>query len=109
LLIDIEKMIKHKFVPAQLAGFVPVTNRGTGERRRREDVDTRSSGRPAPAARSAYASGPRKEKVDPWFLKPYEPSVAATSDPTENLGKSSSIKPHKGKVAALLGGLSKRT
>jgi ATP-dependent RNA helicase RhlE len=109
LLVDIEKMIKHKFVPAQLAGFVPSANRGKSEHRRRDDVDTRASSRPAPVARSAYAPGPRKEKVDPWFLKPYEPSAPAVpSAATDGIGKSSSIKPHKGKVAALLGGLQKR-
>jgi ATP-dependent RNA helicase RhlE len=110
LLVDIEKMIKHKFVPAQLAGFVPSTNRSGGdrERRRRDDVDTRSSGRPAPVARSAYAPAPRKEKVDPWFLKPYEPSVSTISAVDDSAAKSPSIKPQKGKVAALLGGAPKR-
>jgi len=110
LLIDIEKMIKHKFVPAQLAGFVPSANRSGGdrERRRRDDVDTRSSGRPAPVARSAYAPAPRKEKVDPWFLKPYEPSVSTISAVDDTAAKSTSIKPQKGKVAALLGGAPKR-
>jgi ATP-dependent RNA helicase RhlE len=109
LLIDIEKMIKHKFVPAQLAGFVPQANRSSGERRRREDVDTRASSRSAPPTRSAYAPAPRKEKIDPWFLKPYEPSVSNVSvAANENAGKSSSIKPQKGKVAALLGGAPKR-
>jgi len=109
LLVDIEKMIKHKFVPAQLAGFVPQANRGSGsERRRRDDFEARPPRSAAPA-RSTYASAPRKEKVDPWFLKPYEPSVSAvTSVANESAGKSSSIKPQKGKVAALLGGMPKR-
>lgn len=110
LLVDIEKMIKHKFVPAQLAGFVPQAGRSSGERRRRDDGDSRPprSGSAAPAGRSAYASAPRKEKVDPWFLKPYEPTVSASSPAGESAGKSSSIKPQKGKVAALLGGIPKR-
>jgi superfamily II DNA/RNA helicase len=102
LLADIEKLIKHKFVPTQLAGFVPQPSRGNGggERRRREEVDTR-------AGRSSYA--PRKEKIDPWFLQPYEPSVsvAPPTTPQPAGGKSSSIK-SKVKVAALLGGLPKR-
>jgi superfamily II DNA/RNA helicase len=107
LLVDIEKMIKHKFVPAHLAGFVPQPNRGSGERRRRDETDARPP-RAAPSARSAYAPTPRKEKIDPWFLKPYEPSVSAVTTASDGAAKSSSIKPQKGKVAALLGGLPKR-
>ena len=48
---------------------------------------------------------PRREKVDPWFLKPYEPSAAAT--PVVAVPKNPSIKPGKQKVAALLGGMPK--
>jgi ATP-dependent RNA helicase RhlE len=60
----------------------------------------RSSRSPSP-----YGSGPigRREKVDPWFSKPYEPAKstlpAASSTPP--------AKP-KHKLAALLGGLLKR-
>ena len=99
-LIDIEKLIKHKFVPTQLAGFVPQVGRSSGERRRREDVDTR-------AGRSSYV--PRKEKIDPWFLQPYEPSPSSHQPEVAQPvgGKSSSIK-SKVKVAALLGGTPKR-
>ena len=120
LLIDIEKMIKHKFVPAELAGFVPHANRassGAGadrersaERRPRRDESPRpastSSSAPGPApVRSAYAGGQRREKVDPWFLKPYEPSISAASAATE---AAPAVKPAKTKVAALLGGTPKR-
>jgi superfamily II DNA/RNA helicase len=116
LLIDIEKMIKHKFVPAQLAGFVPQSGRNNergnernSERRRRDEGEPRSAAPRTASTRSAYAPAPRKEKVDPWFLKPYEPSApvpaAAVNDAT---AKSSSIKPQKGKMAALLGGTPKR-
>jgi superfamily II DNA/RNA helicase len=97
-LVDIEKLIKHKFVPTQLAGFVPQPSRGSGERRRREDVDTR-------AGRSSYT--PRKEKIDPWFLQPYEPSVSAPAPAAAQPAGNKSIK-SKVKVAALLGGLPKR-
>jgi ATP-dependent RNA helicase RhlE len=109
LLADIEKMIKHKFVPAQLAGFVPHAARSS-EHRRREDGEQRSAPpRAAPAGRSAYASAPRKEKVDPWFMKPYEPSAPApAADVNEGAPKSTSIKPQKSKMAALLGGMPKR-
>jgi superfamily II DNA/RNA helicase len=119
LLIDIEKMIKQKLTPAQLVGFEP-GEREFGEKRRREGgrEGSRDSGREgsrdssrsassdssrsAPGGRSAYGA-PRKEKVDPWFLKPYEPSVTATPAPVDSASKSS-IKPGKTKMAALLGG-----
>ena len=120
LLIDIEKMIKHKFVPAELAGFVPHAARSSErgprpergaerpERRpRREEsalpaVDT---SRAPTATRSAYSSAPRREKVDPWFLKPYEPSVSTLPDAQE---KAVTAKSPKSRVAALLGGMPKR-
>ena len=126
LLIDIEKMIKHKFVPAQLAGFVPHAARSSErgrrpehgaerndagerpERRPRRDESTRppvDSSRPPTAIRSAYSSAPRREKVDPWFLKPYEPSVSTLPDTQE---KAAPAKPPKARVAALLGGVPKR-
>lgn len=116
LLVDIEKMIKHKFVPAQLAGFVPSARgeRGgeRGERRapRREERPSRDSSAPqrsAPSGRSAYSPAPRKEKIDPWFLKPYEPSSSAPVEPV-NAASTAPAKPTKNKVAALLGGSSKR-
>jgi ATP-dependent RNA helicase RhlE len=117
LLVDIEKMIKHKFVPAQLAGFVPHAARSAspaardGERPRRNDSDEQGSRqlRSTPAGRSAYASAPRKEKIDPWFLKPYEPSVPApTAGSNEDTAKSGSAKHQKHAIAALLGGTPKR-
>ncbi len=72
LLVDIEKMIKHKFVPAQLAGFVPQSGRSSernSERRRRDGGDGGepriSTPRTAAAARSAYAPVPRKKRLIP--------------------------------------------
>ena len=122
LLIDIEKMIKHKFVPAQLAGFVPHASRsssasgsssssstGSGERSerrpRREDSVRPSSSAVASPVRSAYAGTPRREKVDPWFLKPYEPAVATVPSHVETAAVT---KQPKARVAALLGGMTKR-
>ena len=141
LLIDIEKLIKHKFVPAELVGFVAPSQRG--ERNDRSDRGARSDRterRPAregsdagaspavrpPSDRSARprredssrsesdrADGPRvpvsrRDKVDPWFLKPYEPSTgAAPSTPTadvaasDNAAGSAKTKP---RLASLLGG-----
>ncbi len=118
LLIDIEKMINHKFVPAELVGFVAPSARTSerNERRpRREEVSPRpvsSSSSPAfvpspatrnapPSNRPSYPSSPRREKVDPWFSKPYEPSVSAL--PSQDNAPSSAAKP-KAKLAVLLGG-----
>jgi hypothetical protein len=129
-LVDIEKMIKHKFVPAELIGFVPTRSadrgserrpaaRGQQERGPRREESAGSPPRaptsaPAPAERSAgaasngsrssYAS-PRKEKVDPFFSQPYEPSVSTHNEsaPVDKVP----AKP-KQKMAALLGGAPKR-
>jgi ATP-dependent RNA helicase RhlE len=138
LLVDIEKMIKHKFVRSELVGFVAKPSRGSaaGERGERERPPRRAEGdarppRTAPptgmsaqsntgsapasaaptssasAGRNAYSAPQRREKVDPWFSKPYEPSPSNHVDiaPTAN---SASIKPGKQKMAALLGGMPKR-
>ncbi|NEX60883.1 DEAD/DEAH box helicase [Noviherbaspirillum galbum] len=104
LLADIEKLIKQKITRLELTGFVPAR----GERRPRHDDH---EDRPAPS-RSAYGRGshtshpPRKEKVDPWFLKPYEP--APPSPQSEEPLDGHPAKPAKQKVAALLGGGPKR-
>jgi ATP-dependent RNA helicase RhlE len=115
LLIDIEKMIKHKFVPAELAGFTPSAAHGSERRSRRDEGDKpqyekrSGSTRGESQGRSSYNTAPRKEKVDPWFLKPYEPSAPASSpssteEKTTDAKTSSSDKPQKNKMAALLGG-----
>ena len=137
LLVDIEKMIKHTFVPAELIGFKPSSARANerggerssdrgsergGDRRpqerspRREESSARplresreverSGGAASNGSRSAYAAAPRKEKIDPFFTKPYEPSVstATQNKPAEQ----TAAKPQKHKMAALLGGAPKR-
>lgn len=107
-LADIEKLIKHNISRLQLAGFVPARS---ADRRpaRNEEADDRSMqvGRSSSYGRSGYSS--RKEKVDPWFLKPYEPAApsTATEDNRTN-GQGAGSKPQKTKVAALLGGVPKR-
>ncbi|MES2534479.1 MAG: DEAD/DEAH box helicase [Pseudomonadota bacterium] len=116
LLLDIEKMIKHKFVPAQLSGFVPPSSsrgsqRGGSESResrppRREETSGPRAVRSPSAGRSAYGAPPRREKVDPWFLKPYEPAPSASAPAAEPKDKASTAKPQK--RAALLGGTPKR-
>ncbi len=130
LLVDIEKLIKQTLVPVELVGLVVTSGRGESrssesrssegrsrpeertprEARAPESRSSSSSSAPRSSAsgRSAYAATPRREKVDPWFLKPYEPS--ASSLPVEQAApkSSASIKSGKQQVAALLGGTPKR-
>jgi ATP-dependent RNA helicase RhlE len=137
LLADIENLIKKKFEPAQLAGFVPpsasrpaagarpagpratagvapdaaVATMGTGAeplaRRPRPESVPRGEGRTESrgAAPARGYGGPRKDKVDPWFLKPYEPSVSSDSA-HDVVAKPSTQKLQK--RAALLGGIPKQ-
>jgi ATP-dependent RNA helicase RhlE len=68
----------------------------TGER-----SNERSSERSSRSS-SSYAPGGRREKVDPWFSKPYEPTKSAAAAAVDV----PATKP-KQKLAALLGGLRK--
>jgi superfamily II DNA/RNA helicase len=107
LLADIEKLIKQTIAHLPLTGFAPPR---PGERHaRHEERERPSAGRGSQSGRSAHA--PRKEKVDPWFLKPYEPAeTAANEDNAATAPAAGAAKPQKGnKVAALLGGLPKRS
>jgi len=122
LLVDIEKLIKQTITRGELTGFSPAPApsarppRDAGERSvapRARRPEGEGSERPARPERSdgpdryGRSSGPlpRREKVDPWFLKPYEPAVAAVrAVVAEN---ATDTKPGKQKVAALLGGLRK--
>ena len=117
LLVDIEKLIKQSIARGELQGFAPsASRRSEGERERSsERRPPRRSEADAPSAaparapererpRSAGAPMGRREKVDPWFLKPYEPSSA----PAPVVAKpSNGITKAKTRVAALLGGLPK--
>jgi superfamily II DNA/RNA helicase len=121
LLVDIEKLIKKKFERAALEGFAPRARHERAERPERSDRGDRgdrsdrgersergdrteradrSRGREAGAPSSS-----RREKVDPWFLKPYEPTADEPVSTKPELAKSNRPKP---KVAALLGGMPKR-
>ncbi|GAB3460271.1 DEAD/DEAH box helicase [Massilia terrae] len=104
LLADIEKLIKQTVTRAELAGFAP-SSRGFG----RERPARRSGESEARPERSPRPSSPppRREKVDPWFLKPYEPSVAPRKEAVNTVATGGASKP-KPKVAALLGGLPKQ-
>ncbi|MFZ6722488.1 DEAD/DEAH box helicase [Undibacterium sp. Ji49W] len=123
LLIDIEKMIKQKIVRLNLAGFVATSLHQAEHRAPRERADRngdrgadRSAERPERTERTDRADRsdrptrsfqPPREKIDPWFLKPYEPSASAATpvvDATD--GKAgTTAKPQR--KAALLGGFSK--
>jgi ATP-dependent RNA helicase RhlE len=104
LLTDIEKLIKQNIPRGQLAGFVPASRSHGGEQRARRSGESES--RPSERSPRASAPSPRREKVDPWFLKPYEPASAPRKDASAS-GPVGSSKP-KPKVAALLGGLPKQ-
>ncbi|EJL92767.1 DNA/RNA helicase, superfamily II [Herbaspirillum sp. CF444] len=130
LLVDIEKLIKIKFVRSELTGFVPRQRGERGERSERGERGDRgdrggdrngsrgnggdrSERSSAPRETQSYGrsnGGGRKEKVDPWFLKPYEPTAApAPLEAGAAVAKpAASSKPPKHKVAALLGGMPKR-
>jgi superfamily II DNA/RNA helicase len=104
LLADIEKLIKHNISRLQLAGFVP--SRSTDRRPRHDEGEERGSQRGTQYGRGTYA--PRKEKIDPWFLKPYEPAAPAPQTENNAGQQGPGSKPQKNKVAALLGGTPKR-
>jgi ATP-dependent RNA helicase RhlE len=115
LLVDIEKLIKQTITRGELAGFAPSARapREGGERmpeRRALRSDGEAPSRPSERERERGRSGngpmPRREKIDPWFLKPYEPSAAPA--PVKPASSGGSVKPGKQKVAALLGGLPKQ-
>ncbi|WP_338847131.1 DEAD/DEAH box helicase [Massilia sp. W12] len=96
---DIEKLIKRKLEKQKLDDFAP--RRSSERSMRREEAD---NWRNRNAERSPYANnagrGPKREKVDPWFLKPYEPSKsgpAPTPAPAARPAKQQ-------KLAFLLGG-----
>lgn len=128
LLVDIEKLIKQKIVRLQLAGFVAVTPSHSERRPRQFDTEkassreTRSAGSAAEKfERPARSYQPPREKIDPWFSKPYEPSpsnnannagtsraTGSTSNTAQSTGATNTGltgKPQK--RAALLGGIAK--
>ena len=103
-LADIEKLIKHTISRLQLTGFV--APRSADRRSRQEESGERTSPSRASYGRSGgYA--PRKEKIDPWFLKPYEPAPASETKADDKAAPGGPAK-QKAKVAALLGGVPKR-
>jgi superfamily II DNA/RNA helicase len=113
LLADIEKLIKQTIKRAEPEGFNPAPTfadeRGERRPRRSEDLGRSPAGRSAERAPRTLGAGgpPRREKVDPWFLKPYEPAKAAA--PVQAApAASSNITKAKPKLAFLLGGAPKQ-
>jgi superfamily II DNA/RNA helicase len=117
LLVDIEKLIKRKFERQELVGFAPASTR-TSERTERGERPERTERPPRreeanrtapPPGRSSYSGAPRKERIDPWFLKPYEPAQPASNAASQGQGttQTASGKQSKTKIAVLLGGTPK--
>jgi superfamily II DNA/RNA helicase len=113
LLADIEKLIKQTIPRGDLSGFAPSASRigredRHGERRSSSGAPRRDEGRPGERGErmGERRAGPpvRREKIDPWFLKPYEPSKSTV--PAQPAQPAVAAKP-KRQLAALLGGLRK--
>ena len=103
LLVDIEKLIKQKIVRLQLAGFVAGSAMHAERKPRRVETE---KGADKPYERPVRSYSPPKEKIDPWFSKPYEPSAKPVPSPGKPASNSGiAAKPQK--RAALLGGLVK--
>jgi len=102
-LIDIEKLIKKDITRVAAKGFEPAASEPAfhagGHERRHGRFDRDHSSR----------QQKNKVQVDPWFLKPYEPSaVPAASSEAPKPAASASSSAKKPAVAALLGGLSRK-
>ncbi|HEX5342869.1 MAG TPA: DEAD/DEAH box helicase [Duganella sp.] len=113
LLADIEKLIKQTIKRVEPEGFTPAPTfadeRGERRPRRSEDLGRGPAGRSADRPPRTLGAGgpPRREKVDPWFLKPYEPSKSAA--PVQAApAASGNITKAKPKLAFLLGGAPKQ-
>src|SRR5450830_1660292 len=105
LLVDIEKLIKQKIVRLNLAGFVAVsTQQPERPRHSRDRSDRQGSDRPEKSGRSFQSP---REKVDPWFLKPYEPSASTLPSTTTSTTSAPSAAAKPQKRAFLLGGAPK--
>jgi superfamily II DNA/RNA helicase len=132
LLQDIEKLIKTKLNPGELSGFVPGRRarrddapgydaefspaprsgvKPGGRSSTRFGANSGSNSGSNSNSSSGMSSGfsrgaPRKERIDPWFLQPYEPSQSASRE-TRQAVSPSPIKPTE-QVAVLLGGRPKQ-
>ena len=109
-LTDIEKLIRQKLTPVSLEGFGGRPSRVDRSERSDDNHSShradreRSRDRVSKDRSTRGSSALRREPVDPWFLKPYEPSAPTPpkSEPAANTGANKSNAPQK--RAALLGG-----
>ncbi|MFN0160343.1 MAG: DEAD/DEAH box helicase [Burkholderiales bacterium] len=103
-LIDIEKLTKRKIERVAARGFEPVADEPHFQAGRHE----RSRGRFDRESPSRHTRNAKVEKIDPWFLKPYEegsaPTSAPPSKPETSLPAPTSTPARKAGVGALLGG-----
>ncbi|KQQ33882.1 DEAD/DEAH box helicase [Duganella sp. Leaf126] len=116
LLADIEKLIKQTIKRGELQGFNPGyaaagsddrSERGERRPRRPDDSSRGPASRPGERAPRSMGMAPRRDKVDPWFLKPYEPAKSTLPPAsTATAGAPGNSKP-KQKLAFLLGGTPK--
>lgn len=99
LLIDIEKLIKIKFIRSKLNGFLPCLSSEYNKYYKKNDHQVVES--------CNYNNSFQKLKanIDPWFLKPYEPNPNFIKKNISN--KISKLKLSKYKIAALLSRLIK--
>jgi len=107
-LIDIEKLIKRKVERTVAQGFEPVADEPHFHAGRHE----RGRGRFDRESSSRHTRNAKVEKVDPWFLKPYEEGTApASAAPVKTQDDVPPPRPggaSKTGVGALLGGLAKK-
>jgi superfamily II DNA/RNA helicase len=117
LLVDIEKLIKHNISRLELVDFVPSATRASASERRGNErrtprheearsgeVPGRGAERPAFVRTNNFQ---RREKIDPWFLKPYEPAKPVVAAVSSDAGNAMSNKSQKQQMAVLLGGVPK--
>ena len=118
LLAAIEKLIKRPLERGVLEGLRPRERRddrrpppGRGERlETRPERDPDAAGQQAGPRAARYASRSRghHEVVDDFFVKPYEPQVAAADVPDPEPATSTpAIEKPARRIAALLGGTKK--
>ena len=106
-LVDIEKLIKTKIERSVAQGYEPVADEPHFQAGRHE----RTRGRFDRDTTSRHARNVKVEKIDPWFMKPYEASAALTPPapkPDSSPQPASGGSARKVGVGALLGGLAKK-
>ena len=105
-LIDIEKLIKAKIERTVGRGFEPVAAEPHFQAGRHEHA----RGRFDRDSASRHVRNVKIEKIDPWFMKPYEAASApvAVEAPRQSPAQASAGGARKTGVGALLGGLAKK-